>query len=161
MTVLGVSLGTVMVFQPEGFAIGSIRWQPIFLSPILVILGALGWLASVAVRYASPIASSREQPHKNGNLRSALRRSVSAGLVLLAAGASAEFVLAVVPVSAIQPPDRRLALASLAASLLLVGAVLAAASAIAQLVTWQRRYLGDSAQDGSIDASDGSGVALR
>ncbi|MEY2471549.1 MAG: hypothetical protein QOK28_878 [Actinomycetota bacterium] len=145
MGVVGVSMEAFLIARPNGIVVGSVRWQPVFFSTILVVLGALGWLASVAVRHASPIARSRPALDDEG-LRAALRRAVKGGAALLLAGAFSELALAVLP-SSITPPNRRLALASLAASALLVGAVVAAASAIAQLVDWQRRYLAVRSDD--------------
>ncbi|HUR76330.1 MAG TPA: glycosyltransferase family 2 protein [Acidimicrobiales bacterium] len=142
LVLIGLTMESLLILRPNDAVVGE--WQPVFLSTILVVIGALGWLAALAVRHASPMAQVRYDPEvKAEDLRAALRRALAGGLGVLAAGACSELALALLSESAIEPTNRRLALASLAASCVLVGAVAAATSAIGLLVDWQRRHLGD------------------
>ena len=145
----GLAIEAFMLAWPNKSPVGGTDWQPVFLSTILLVLGAVSWLASVTVRYASPLARARVDAAVNGDkLRSALRRATAGGFVVFAFGAGSELALALLPATAVAPPNRRLALNSFAASSVLVGAVVAVASAIALHADWQRRYLASDGESG-------------
>lgn len=52
---LGFALSFISLFRPTGIAIGSVQWLPVFLAPLLMILGAqlvlLGGVASHRVGF--------------------------------------------------------------------------------------------------------------
>lgn len=125
--------------RPEGLTIGSGGWQPVFLAPILVVLGTLLILAAGAIRRFSPLAALTAAARPPGD--SVAGRFALAGVVIGAAGLALDVVLSVVSF----PPDevlgRRLALASAATSALLVGATLLVAAVVEHLLNDQRAYV--------------------
>lgn len=52
---LGLVLCAVSLFAPSGLAVGSVRWLPVFLGPMLVILGSQALLLGGLAAHRSPL----------------------------------------------------------------------------------------------------------
>ena len=121
----GVTLSMLSLFNPTGFKIGTLLWQPIFFAPILIVLGAVSTLAGAVLSHYSSLSRSVAGSGFAfvGNPRFP-SRSVAAGVFVLIPGILLEIVLFSASLGTDGSPSRRLVLAGIAQALILVGAVL-------------------------------------
>ncbi len=121
----GVTLSVLSLFNPAGFKIGTLLWQPIFFAPILIVLGAASALAGIVLAHHSSLSGSAAVRRFAfvGNPRFPVR-SVTAGILVLVPGILLEIVLFSAWLGTDGSPARRLVLAGIAQALILVGALL-------------------------------------
>ncbi len=140
--IIGVVLGMLSMglgaIDPQGLSIGSAHWQPVFFGPILVVVGSLLLVATAAVQRFSPLAE-RDDSSSLAEARSIYRFGAFGGL-LFVAGIGLDIALSMADFEASEAAGRRLALASIATSALMVGAVILTASMVAQMLLGQRLY---------------------
>jgi len=138
--VLGAVMEAYLLARPSGFEFGSLRWQPVFLATICMVLGSVGWVAAEAVEAISPLAR-RDARSRPTVWRRNLRRAAKTGAGTMIVGAALELALLLAGSSHDAITARRLAISGLAATLLLLGAVLIAAGLIGLLIEGQRSYV--------------------
>ncbi len=124
--VAGIGLTGLSFLRPSGIPLGSLNWQPIFFSTILVVLGVLAAFAGAVLAHRSPFVSQRVRDRFAfvGHDRFP-RRCSSAGLVALGTGLAQDLALFWLWVSGHPSPHFGPALAALAQGLILMGATLA------------------------------------
>jgi len=153
----GLLAMTVGSTAPSGLTVGSGGWQPVFLAPILVVVGTLLILAAGAIRRFSPLAVRASRASLIGGALAT--RLAVAGAVLGVAGLGLDLALSLITFSPGDDAGRRLALASVATAALLVGAVLLVAAIVEHLLGDQRAYVAeiDEARgNSSVDVSAGA-----
>jgi glycosyltransferase involved in cell wall biosynthesis len=126
MLALGLGLSLLSLLNPAGVAIGTLRWQPIFFAPILVILGTMATISGAAIAYYSSLSSSGTVRLFAfvGHPRFSVR-AMATGLLVLVTGLAIDLVLFVIWATNSEPLPRGLALAGIAQSLVVSGAALA------------------------------------
>jgi hypothetical protein len=120
--ILGTLLTIATLANPTGIEVGSVQWQPVFFSGILLVLGLQALLAGAAIAHQSSVATPRRRLDIVGTIRFA-NSCVAAGIVLLFAGLLIDFVLFLSWLDDKEPP-RDFALASFAQSLIILGGTL-------------------------------------
>jgi hypothetical protein len=122
--IAGCGLTLWTLFQPAGITVGSLRWQPIFLSSIFLVLGSQAVLVGMVLGYRAT-RSAGEKAHFRW-VASPTFRLVCAllGLVALTLGALLDGALLIQQLTGGAGSSLRLALAATAQSLLLVGGTL-------------------------------------
>ena len=141
MLVAGATLGVLSVFNPSGFEVGTLLWQPIFFSPILITLGAASALAGAVLAHHSSLSrpSAVQRFSFVGDPRFP-GRSITGGLSLLIAGIVLEIVLFSIWLGAVMSPSQRLALAGIAQALIIVGAVFVGFGLIYRMIALRTGY---------------------
>ena len=137
----GVALSALSLFNPAGFKIGTLLWQPIFFAPILIVLGAASALAGAVLAHHSSLSGSAAVRRFAfvGNPRFP-SRSVTAGVFVLFPGILLEIVLFSAWLGTDGFPSRRLVLAGIAQALILVGAVFIGFGLIYRIVVRNAEY---------------------
>jgi glycosyltransferase involved in cell wall biosynthesis len=120
---LGAALTILTLVQPAGVELGSLDWQPVFFSSILLVLGLQAMLAGAVLANRSSVADPSRRLDFVGSVRFA-NACVTAGIVTLASGLLVDLALFIVWVRNPDPPDE-LAVAALAQSLIMMGGTLA------------------------------------
>jgi glycosyltransferase involved in cell wall biosynthesis len=138
---LGALLTTLSLLNPVGFGLGPLRWQPIFLGPIMVVLGTMGVLAGAVVAYHSTLPGPRVKA------RFALvghakfpGRCVNTGILALVGGMALDVFLFAAWVTDGSSPSRALALAGVAQALVITGVVLAGFGVLYRILVGQSAY---------------------
>ena len=138
---LGVLLTTLSLLNPVGFGLGPLHWQPIFLGPIMVVLGTMGVLAGAVVAYHSTLPGPRVKA------RFALvgqakfpGRCVNTGILALVGGIALDVFLFAAWVTDGSSPSRALALAGVAQALVIAGVVLAGFGVLYRILVGQSAY---------------------
>lgn len=136
--VSGLLLTALTLFNAGGVPIGGHEWRPVYLSTILLTVGALLALAGTAVKRFSPLAVPRPGPETLPHDRRALRTTAVAGAVAIAVGVAIDIALFLSE----RPADtaQRGALAGFATSLVIVGATMAVAGSLGRLLIAQVGY---------------------
>ena len=126
MLAVGLGLSLWSLVNPAGVAIGTLRWQPIFFAPIIIILSAMATMSGAVVAYRSSLSASEtvRQFSFVGHPRFDVR-TMTIGVLVLATGLAIDLVLFIIWATNSEPPERGLALAGLAQSLIVTGAALA------------------------------------
>lgn len=143
LLVLGIAIALAGLASPDGLRLGDQLWQPVFLSTIMVTVGALAAVAGSAIRRFSPLATppSSEQRSERRELRN-LELLTVAGSALAVGGLALDLVLLVAAGSVDgRQSDERLALAGLATSAIIVGSILFVTGAIGRLILAQLSYV--------------------
>jgi hypothetical protein len=117
----GVVCTVVTLVRPSGVEFGSFRWQPVFFSTILVVLGAQALLAGMVLAHQSSVATTSMQRRLAfiGRPRFATA-CMALGALLVVAGLAVDIALLVVWLDNPEPP-RTFGAASLAQSLIILG----------------------------------------
>ena len=138
---LGIAVSVASVFNPYGFELGSLLWQPIFFAPILVVLGSAAVLSGVVLVHHSPLVTNGKARHYDfvGSERFP-GRCITGGSMALAAGVAIDFVLLGVWLQGGPAPEPALALASLAQSFILAGAIIAGFGMVYRILVRQSGY---------------------
>ena len=94
LLVLGSLLSALSLLNPIGFDFGTLHWQPIFLAPILVVLGSIAALSGAVIAHHSALAGRRAIPpfHLVGHPRFA-GRCITTGVVAFITGMSLDVFL--------------------------------------------------------------------
>ncbi len=145
----GVTLSVLSLFNPEGFAIGTLLWQPIFFAPILIVLGAASAVAGAVLAHHSSLSgpSSARRFAFVGSPRFP-SRSATTGVLMLTPGILVEIALFSAWLGTDGSPSRRLVLAGIAQALILVGAMLIGFGLIYRIVVRNVGYRGHA---GAVD----------
>jgi hypothetical protein len=125
LAAVGALFAALGVFSPAGVVVGSLRWQPIFFSTILMVLGLQASLAGLVIQHRGAVAHA-PGAHRSivGHPRFVIRCGAAAA-VALASGLLVDGLLFFRWVGGAAPSAAVLALAGIAQSLLLVGGSLA------------------------------------
>ena len=136
LCLLGALLSLMSFVRPAGVSVGSLRWQPVFFSSICLVLGVQALLAGSVLAYRSSVATNAvRQRFRFVGHPAFPTRALVGGLITIVAGLVADVALFVGWVSGDpSPPNRGLALAALAQSLLIVGGSLASFGAVSRFV---------------------------
>jgi glycosyltransferase involved in cell wall biosynthesis len=130
MTLLGLGLTIGAAIQPKGFHVGSIVWQPVYLSAILLVLGLMAALSGALVALHSPSSPPRVRRMFSWVAERHFHRLAKrCALVLGCGGAGLEVALALVwlNVNARSFPQQSV-LAGLAQAMIIGSAILLAFS---------------------------------
>ena len=121
---LGAAFETIGLAFPSGLGVGSLRWQPSFISGIALILGAQALLAGLVVadRQRAATGAARGDRRRRPSLPAAC---LALGLPLAALGISIDVVLFVLWLHTDHAFSRAIPLAALAQSCVVDGASLA------------------------------------
>lgn len=149
LTLVGVAMLIMTFVSPEGIAVGSLRWQPVFFSGIALILGVQGLLAGAFLAERSAVTSARVHRRfafvSRGSFR---RRSLLAGAVLVLAGFAINAVMFAGWVQGdASPPTHGSGLASLSQSLIVVGATLAYGAVVTYFISLGSSHAAAGAPD--------------
>ena len=146
---LGIALSVASIFNPYGFELGSLLWQPIFFAPILVVLGSAAVLSGVVLAHHSPLVTNGEARRYEfvGSERFS-GRCVTGGSAALAAGVAIDIVLLGVWLQGGPAPEYVLAFAGLAQSLILSGAITASFGFVYRILV---RQIGYRREAGGVD----------
>lgn len=133
---LGMALSAMSLLAPAGVQLGSVRWQPVFLSGILLVLGVQSLLAGVVLAYNSSVVRDSVARHYRfvGDPLFSSRCFVAGTLTFLT-GLLIDLALFFAWSSADVSLTRGAALASLAQGLIIAGVTLAAFGLIYPMVT--------------------------
>ncbi len=145
----GLVLSVLSLLSPGGFDLGPLRWQPIFFAPILIVLGAMAFVAGAVVAYHSPLLRPdvARQFSIVGNDRFPAW-CIAAGVSTLIVGLGIDLVLFSIWVTNGSSPSRALALAGIAQSLVIAGAALGGFGLIYGVLARQHSY---RSHDGDVD----------
>ena len=132
---LGVVMQIVVLAQPSGLEVGSLRWQPVFFAGIAIVVGVQALLAGAVLANRSPVSSPGvERRYRFVSRPEFPNRCLLAGVLLVAAGIIVNLLLFGVWLSNDDlPPTRNLGYASLAQSLIIVGGTLASYGVIGRI----------------------------
>jgi hypothetical protein len=127
LLLFGLALQFLGFIAPAGVDVGSLRWQPVFFSGILIVLGLQALLAGAVLAYHSSVAVPGVHRRFEFVGRPAFtNRCVAAGVLSVATGLVIDFVLFVIWVKGdSSPASRAVNWASLAQSLIIAGGTLA------------------------------------
>jgi len=114
---VGLALQASSLISPTGLTLGSLRWQPVFLSGIVLVLGAQTLVAGLVLAQCSRILCGEA----SGVRARWLRLCLPTGLVIGLVGALIDLALLLHNILGSSPLGRGEALASLAQSLLIDG----------------------------------------
>jgi hypothetical protein len=137
---VGVAMTAAGFVKPEGIAVGSLRWQPVFFASIALILGVLSLLAGAILAHSSSVVANRvKRRYEFIGDRHFLSRCIIGGLSVATVGLAADVGLLVNWWMGREAPSRGLALASLGQSLIITGVVVAMFGVISRLFVERRR----------------------
>jgi len=127
LMLLGVALQVVGLVVPSGLAVGSLRWQPSFISGIALVVGAQALIGGfVLVERQRAVLGGPATAHRRPPNRPSLPATcLVVGLVLLGAGVVLDVVLFVLWLHLGHSIPRALALAAMAQSCIIDGALFA------------------------------------
>ncbi len=122
---IGVALQVVGLVVPSGLAVGSLRWQPSFISGIALVVGAQALIGGfVLVERQRAVLGSPPGPHRRRPGRASLPATcLLVGLVLLGVGVVIDLVLFALWLHLGHSVVRALALAAMAQSCVIDGAL--------------------------------------
>ncbi len=124
LIVLGLALQVVSLVLPTGFSVGSLRWQPSFISGIFLVIGVEALIGGLAVMERRR-ASSSEFPARSGTRSSLAAVSLVIGLLLGFVGVGIDTGLFVLWLVGDHTFSRELVLAAMAQSAVIDGVTLA------------------------------------
>ncbi len=138
---LGALLSALSLLNPVGFEFGPLHWQPIFLAPIMIVLGAIGALSGSVIAYHSTLTGPKTEARfaMVGGARFP-SRCITAGAFALMGGVVLDTVLFTAWVTDGSSPSRALALAGIAQALVITGVVLAGFGALYRIQMSQSAY---------------------
>lgn len=131
----GVSLSLLGLVSPSGVSLGSLRWQPVFFSTIALVLGTQALLAGAVLAHRlSVLSESVCARFAFVGRPSFLPRCLLGGLGVAGVGLAIDVSLFVSWVGGRDASPRGLVLASIAQSLLIVGASFATFAAVSTML---------------------------
>lgn len=135
-TGLGLLTFGLSALRPGGMQIGSVLWQPVFFSSLLLVLGLGAMLAGAALAHHNPAVSPKTRRAFSWvGEPTFLRRALRTGLGLFLAGLWVDSWLFAAWIAHWEVSlSQRITLAGLGQALLICGALLSAFSACYQLV---------------------------
>jgi hypothetical protein len=139
--------------SPAGVRIGSARWQPIFFSTILVVVGTVSLIAAAAIVRLSPIADRGDHRVRRIN-----RLLGPGGTALLGAGSAIDVILNRMSPSDTQTLANRTAWAGVATTAIIVGVLLIASTVVGGLILGHEAYVRRSE---ALTERDSRAVDLR
>jgi glycosyl transferase family 2 len=155
LAILAVGLASMVagVMSPAGVRIGSARWQPIFFSTILVVVGTVSLIAAAAIVRLSPIA------HRGDHRVRRINRLLGpGGTALLSAGSAIDVILNRMSPSNSQTLANRTAWAGVATTAIIVGVLLIATTVVGSLILGHEAYVRRSE---AITERDSRAIDLR
>lgn len=136
----GLLLSVLALVSPSGVSLGSLSWQPIFFSSIALVLGTQALLAGMVLAHRLSVLSHSTVPRfKFVGAPSFSSRCLATGLSSAGAGLAINAVLFVLWVDGGPAPVRGLAMASIAQTLLIIGATLALFSVVSSIILGRAR----------------------
>ena len=131
---VGLILMASSLLHPEGIALGSTLWQPVFFSSICSILGVQAWLAGLVLANRYSVVNGSVKPHFEvvGRLGFA-KATFLGGMFALASGLIIDIILFGIWLNG-QTFSRTMALAALAQTLIVAGGSAAVFSLVFRLV---------------------------
>ena len=146
---IGAGLEVVGLVDPAGLAVGSLRWQPSFISGIALILGVQTLVAGFVLSERQRALTGRVR-RRRGHARASLPAAcLTTGFVAAAAGIAIDAVLFVLWIHTNHTFSRAIPLAALAQSLVVDGASLAGFGLIYPIV--ERGAIGSPDDEDSRD----------
>lgn len=139
MLALGVALTAATLAYPSGVAVGSVRWQPVFLSPILNILGIQATLAGVVLARRSAVLIFHDAPRfAYVDSPRFPRTCIMGGLIAIGTGFAIDAVLLALWLDG-RSPETATTLAALAQSLIIGGFTVGSYALVATVLLRRRR----------------------
>jgi glycosyltransferase involved in cell wall biosynthesis len=137
----GLILSALSLLNPVGFELGPLHWQPIFLAPIMIVLGSMGALSGAVIAYHSTLTGPKVATHFSavGHARFP-GRCVTAGVFAFVGGVVLDLVLFTAWVTEGPSPSRALALAGIAQALVITGLALAGFGVLYRILVGQSAY---------------------
>jgi glycosyltransferase involved in cell wall biosynthesis len=137
---VGVVLTVFMLLHPAGAQVGSLVWQPVFFSPLLLTIGTALLLGGAIIAYHKPSSSLDARRSFSWIADSRFHRFARiTGLLLLSGGAALDAVLFILWVEHSGPVGyRQVELSGLAQTLLLCGVTLGGFGIVYPLVRGER-----------------------
>jgi glycosyltransferase involved in cell wall biosynthesis len=123
LIILGLALQVVSLALPTGFSVGSLRWQPSFISGIFLVIGVEALIGGLAVMERRR-ASSNDFPPQSGSRSSLAAVSLVIGLLLAFVGLGIDTGLFVLWLVGNHAFSRELVLAAMAQSAVIDGVTL-------------------------------------
>ncbi|MDA8291824.1 MAG: glycosyltransferase family 2 protein, partial [Actinomycetota bacterium] len=147
---LGVALQVVGLVVPTGLEVGSLRWQPSFISGIALVVGAQALIGGFVLveRQRAVLGSRPVSPRRPRRRPSLTSTCLVLGLVLLAVGVVLDLVLFVLWLHLGHSIPRALALAAMAQSYVIDGALFTGFGLIYPIVARGGRAAGEDAAAG-------------
>jgi hypothetical protein len=145
--VLGIALSALSLAYPVGFDLGTLRWQPIFLAPVLISLGTLASLAGAVVAYHSALADRSATRYGFVGHPKFWGRCITAGVAGLGAGVALDVVLFAIWVSDGSSPSQALALAGIAQALVITGVIVAGSGILYRILVMRGKYHSGASAD--------------
>jgi glycosyltransferase involved in cell wall biosynthesis len=138
---LGALLSVLSLLNPLGFGLGPLHWQPIFLAPILVVLGTMGALAGAVVAYHSTLTSPKAAARFSvvGDSRFSAR-CITGGALAAVGGLVLDVILFAFWIGDGSSPSRALALAGIAQALVIAGVVVSVFGVLYRILSGQSAY---------------------
>lgn len=138
---LGLALSALSLIYPVGFELGALHWQPIFLAPIMIVLGAMGALSGAAIAHHSTLAGRKAASRfaALGHPRFA-GACITVGALAAVGGLLLELVLFAVWITDGSSPARALALAGIAQALVITGLALVGFGVLYRILVGQTAY---------------------
>ncbi len=132
---IGLAMQIVVLVQPSGVEVGSLRWQPVFFAGIAIVIGVQALLAGALLANRSPVTSPGvERRYRFVSSPNFPNWCLGAGVLSVAGGLAINLVLFFVWLSNDElSPTRNLGWASLAQSLIIVGGTLASFGVIGRI----------------------------
>jgi glycosyltransferase involved in cell wall biosynthesis len=123
LAVLGLALQVVGLVLPSGFSVGSLRWQPSFISGIFLVVGIQALVGGLAVMERRRMSPGESTP-QTGSRPSLAAKSLAIGLVLGFVGGGIDAGLFVLWLVGDHTFTRELVLAAMAQSAVIDGVTL-------------------------------------
>jgi len=136
----GLVLTLASLLNPQGIHLGDEYWRPIYLSTILLTVGALLVLAGEAIKRFSPLSVPRPSPDTLVHDNRAMRNATIVGAASFALGLAIDLAVLVSEGPTTGNEGRRAAVAGLATSLVIVGAITLVAGFVGRLLLAQFGY---------------------
>ena len=136
----GALLQVVSVTLPSGVAVGSLRWQPNFVSGVLLVVGVQALLAGRVLGHTSR-RTSADNSSEDSFLQRLSKRSLVVGALLAAAGLALDGFLFFRWIRVRHTFQLALALGGIAQSLLIIGAMLIGFAAMYSVIVGGQRRL--------------------
>jgi glycosyltransferase involved in cell wall biosynthesis len=146
LAALGLLANLAVFISPNGFPVGSLRWQPVFFSSIAIVVGVQAFVAGAVIAHRSAATTGAVHDRFAFVLTPGfLRACVVGGAAAAVAGFVLDLGLLVNWQQGNPPPARGVAIGGLGQSLIITGVVVASYGIIARLIKAGRRVDDDPA----------------
>lgn len=129
LVAFGLAMQIIGLALPSGLAVGALRWQPIFISGIALVVGAQALLAGLVLTERQRALFNRSRrlrrSHQGREKPSIAALALVIGLVLVVLGLAADFALFILWIQTNHSFSRAQGLAAMAQSFVIDGAMLA------------------------------------